>query len=465
MAVTVDEGIRNSPSSAALEGLFELGRRAREAEDAAELGFVLVNDSRALCDYRQASLWFSDGGVRALSGVVQPEANAPYVQWLDHVISHHLAAAKAPVALSAEGLPADLASEWGEWLPSFALWVPVSHAPAKSDDGVWGGVLFARDVPWKEAEVVLLSEWMSIWAHAWHAVSNPTRWGLRSQLARLWGGFRSSNGKPLWRQARVQWTIVALALMAAPIRLSVLAPAELVPSSPAVIRAPIDGVIGSILIKPNDTVGAGQALLTFDEAPLTTRLEVARQALVTAEAEYRQAAQLAVTDTRQKAQLAILAGKIEERRAEAAYLQGQLERSRVTSPQEGTALFDDPSEWIGKPVATGERIMRIASPGDIEIEAWLNVGDAIPIQKDAAVTFYLNASPLDSLTAEVRYVTHDALQRPDGSYAYRVRARLSGATEHRVGLKGTAKLSGDRVPLIYWVLRRPLAAVRQMTGW
>ena len=30
----------------------------------------------------QAALWFASGGVTALSGVVQPEANVPYVQWL-----------------------------------------------------------------------------------------------------------------------------------------------------------------------------------------------------------------------------------------------------------------------------------------------------------------------------------------------------------------------------------------------
>jgi hypothetical protein len=62
-------------------------------------------------------------------------------------------------------------------------------------------------------------------------------------------------------------------------------------------------------------------------------------------------------------------------------------------------------------------------------------------------------------------VSYDALQRPDGSYAYRVRARLDGVTEHRVGLKGTARLSGDWVPLAYWMLRRPLALIRQTLGW
>jgi hypothetical protein len=61
-------------------------------------------------------------------------------------------------------------------------------------------------------------------------------------------------------------------------------------------------------------------------------------------------------------------------------------------------------------------------------------------------------------------MAHDAVQRPDGSYAYRVRATLDAPTTHRVGLKGTAKAQGDWVPAIYWVMRRPIATLRSTLG-
>ena len=67
--------------------LLDLAHRAREAASADELAFLLVNDTRALLPYRQAALWFADGGVRTLSGVVQLEGQAPYVQWLDRLFS------------------------------------------------------------------------------------------------------------------------------------------------------------------------------------------------------------------------------------------------------------------------------------------------------------------------------------------------------------------------------------------
>ena len=70
-----------------------------------------------------------------------------------------------------------------------------------------------------------------------------------------------------------------------------------------------------------------------------------------------------------------------------------------------------------------------------------------------------------SFVAEKKSDTHDAQQRPDGTYAYRVRAVLHDATSQRVGLKGTAKVSGSWVPAVYWVLRRPLSVLRQTLGW
>lgn len=445
--------------------LLDLSRRARQASDTAVLGFLAVNDSHDLAAYRQAALWLAEEGVKALSGVVQLEANAPYAQWLERVCRHLAADRRRPCRIDASELPDELASEWAEWLPGYGLWLPLTADSSENTAAVFGGVVLARETPWQEMEISLLAEWMDIWRHAWLSRHRPSAWSWRRWLLALRAQWRLEPERKWWRQRRAYWAAGIAALLLFPVRLTVLAPGELVPAHPAVIRASQDGVVGNFLVKPNEIVKTGQALFALDEAPLKSRLEVARQALAGAEAEYRQSAQLAVSDSKYKGNLALLMGKVEERRAEADYLQGQLERAHAVAPQDGIALFDDPSEWIGKPVVTGERIMRVAAPDDVEVEAWLSLGDAIPLPAGAPVSLYLNASPLFPVTAHVRYVAHDAIQRADGGYAYRVRAALDGKTDHRVGLKGTAKLSGSWTPLAYWVLRRPLAYVRQTIGW
>lgn len=425
----------------ALAALLDMARQVRHASDQAEVDFIAVNGTHALAPYRQAALLLPGRGICALSGVVQVEANAPYVDWL----ARTLPALTAGGAVGAN----EAGDEWREWLPEFGLWLPFAG----------GGLLLARDIPWMEREIVLLTEWSDILADRVRSNAKATHW-RQALLARL----KAAPGSRPWRRRLAAIAVVALVLLL-PVRLTVLAPGELVPLNAAAIRAPLDGVIERFHVTPNQTVKKGDPLFDFDEGQLESRAAVAEQSLATAEAEYRQAAQQALSDPRSKSQLATLQGKIEERRAEAQFVRGQSERAHVQAPRDGIVLLDDPSEWVGRPVTTGERVMRVAAPREVEIEAWLAVGDAIPLVPGAPVALYLAASPLAPVDAVVRYVAYEAQARPDGSYAYRVRARLEAASAYRVGLKGTAKLSGDRVPLVYWVVRRPLAAIRQWLGW
>ena len=129
-------------------------------------------------------------------------------------------------------------------------------------------------------------------------------------------------------------------------------------------------------------------------------------------------------------------------------------------------MFSDPGEWSGRPVVTGERIMLVAQAQSVQIEAWLSPGDAIAFAEGARVRLYLNADPLQPVDAHLRYVAHEAVERPDGQYAYRVRALLNDPPGERirVGLKGTAKLEGESVSIAYWIVRRPLAAARAWLG-
>ena len=444
--------------------LLDLIRQARLAHSKEELRFQLVNDTQRLLPYRQAVLWSKKEGVVCLSGVVQVEANAPYSQWLERCISALGDRINEPASLTASDLPEELASQWEQWLPSYAYWVPL-NLNANRGKLLMGGLLIARDLTWETQETKWLLEWVENWLTAWRLMRN-------SYPKSLWSGAKTSGdadndySHSLWRRAGI---IVGVALLitacVVPVRLAILAPAELVPYRPALIRSPIDGVIGMFQVQPNDLVVEGQKLFHFDKAVLESKLAVAYQVLQTTQVEYRQLQQQALLDPRLKPQLALTLGKIEEKKFEVSHLSEQLNRTLVLSPQAGIVLFEDPSEWIGKPVNVGEVIMRIAKLQDKEIEAWIPLADAIPLPAGTKLVFHLNASPLAPVEAEVRYFAHEASRRPDGTYAYRLRARLLVPTDHRVGLKGTARILGDEVPLIYWVLRRPWATFRTFIGW
>lgn len=444
-----------------LHALLALSSKARCAITA-ELPFLIVNESRALMEYRQAALTI-DKKIVALSGLAQPELNAPYVQWLQQLCVYLDGnASNTPVVVTSRDVPPELAAQWGEWLPAFIVWVPLTNI---------GAALFARDSAWDDHSLALLTEWSDVWAHAWRASAPKKSWTFDRALSSANALWKTRMGAPWWRQPRVWIVAIIVAVLLFPVRLSVLAPAELVPAHPEAIRAPLDGVIGQFHVEPNQAVTQGQLLFEFDDAALKAQAQVAQQVLATAEAEYRQNASLAVADNRSKAQLAPLLGKIEEKRAELNYLQGQIERARVLAPKAGIAVFDDPSEWVGRPVQTGERILRIADASDIEIEAWLPLGDALIFPNSANVQMYPSATPLHSLAGQLRYFAFEAQARPDGNYAYRLRATLNNSSTSndsnvaRLGQKGTVRIYAGRVPLIYWVIRRPLAVIRQYLGF
>lgn len=497
----------NGPTSHPLIRLLDLGRQARHAATGAELQFVLVNRTYSLCPYLLGTYWVVGEGVVIQSGLSSIDRNAPFVQWLSGVCAF-LAHQQKPIRVTADVLRHEDVAQWAEHLPASAVWFPVTvdGAPA-------AGLLLCRQEPWTEPEISLLTEWVDIWAHAWKKLHAPS---LHSELGRLvtwfsawWPNFDqiratgeavSQGSQYVWRNVvlrptrwpwlafkvlktvaspknwqqslktvwqdralRLRWGLALLAIL--PVRLTVLAPAELVPAHPAVIRVPTEGVIDEFFVAPNQMVAEGQALFRLDLTTLTSRLNVAQQEIQIASSEYRQSALQSLTDAKSRTQLSGQEGKAAERQVEVAYLKELLSKAQVKAPRAGVVLFDDPSEWIGKPVLAGEKIMVVTTEGDVEIEAWLPVGDAIALPSDVPVTLYLNASPLSPVDGQLRYVGHEAIPRPDGSYAYRLRAKLApGEHAPRVGLRGTAKISGQYVPLVYWVLRKPLGSIRQFLG-
>ena len=433
----------NRPISA----LLEIEENIRRACSFAELGFVAVNDCFVLAPYRQAALFVKGRGVEAVSGVSQIERNAPYIRWLTRMFGRSECA--EPIVSGIEGAEEADREAWREWLPPNALWVPV-RTPAGERLGT---LLFARDEPWGDTDIALLFRAADMCGFAWNA-------HRKSGRARRWG----SMGR-----IRRWWPVIAfgavIAAMLLPVRLSVLAPADIVPRDPAVIRSPIDGVVAEVSVRPNAPVVSGQVLMTMDRTAVSGRLEIARKELATTRAELDRATQRAFAEVEAKALVAVLKARIEEHEAEVDRLQEEFARCRIRAPRSGVAVMNDPSDWIGRPVAVGEKLMVVAEADDVAVDAWLAPDDVIDLPDDAAMTVFLNTAPLSPRRAEVGYVAYEASARPDGTLAYRVRARFAdGEDRPRLGLKATARLDGRKVTVFYWLFRRPIATLRGLAG-
>lgn len=421
--------------------LLDLQQHILAAQRPIDTAFLAVNMVHVVLPYRQAVLWTADEGTVALSGAAVVESGAPYVLWLGQVMKS-LAPLTAPRSLRAHDLGPDLAEAWADWLPEHAVLLPMA-----------GDILlYAREDAFTEQETALLAHIAALVRTSRRALQPTTT--LRER-------FRITDRR---RAAFIAGGIFLVAIF--PVSGSVLAPADAVPANPVMVRAPLEGVIDHVSVQPNAQVVMGQELFALDDTHLAGKLDVARQQWATADAEYRQAAQAMVFDAKAKVQAAILSGKVEESAAEVRLLESQLGRITVKSPRAGVAVFDDVSEWIGKPVVVGERVMAVADETDTEVEAWVSAADVGEARPGAPLTLFLNTLPLSPIRATVRSVAYEASARPDNTIAHRVRATLAdGEAKPRLGLKGTARIDGAKVPLAWWLFRKPLGTIRQYLGF
>lgn len=432
----------------------QLERTARHAETADALAFTIVNETRRLVSYRRAVLVDLRGGrprVAAVSGVSSFEPNAPLLQWTQRLV-RHLTASRAPscdernvaTPVARSSLPEALARDWHEHADGEMLRCDL-HGP----DGERLGVLILSRVDaWTEADRVLMERLCDAFGHAWWAL-------LR---------------KPAAARPRLRWiAAVALAcfvgLMAFPVPQSALAPATVVAADAEVIAAPMDGVVQRVFVEPNMPVEAGAALFRFDDTVPASRLEIAARTLQVAEAELQRARQGAFESRERSAQIAALEAQVALRRTELAYARQVMGFVVVDAERAGIAIFSSANDWIGRPVATGERVMQIADPAAVKLRIDLAVADAIVLDDRAAVELFLDVAPLDKRRATVTSASYEADVTADGILAYRVDAQFSdGRPPPRIGLRGTAKISGADTPLALYLFRRPISAVRQWAG-
>ncbi|MDR0776773.1 MAG: biotin/lipoyl-binding protein [Azonexus sp.] len=458
-----------------------LQRQALEAPDIAALSFVVANETWHLVPYQQACVCLVDHlgrlQVQTVSGLVSVHESTLFTQWVQKVCAHRLDACPprggslaqpfmaeegVPTPLlperrrsrlaqpfTAADLPADLAASWQEWWPAHALCLPLDTLRGVRV----GALLLTAEQPWTDAQRHWLQLLRDTYAHAFaHLRGRSLRWRTR------WQRWKQQPRRLLWLTAGV------LALLLLPVRTSVLAPAEIIALQAEAVTVPIDGVVKTFHVEPNRKVQAGDLLVSLDDTTLRNRLAVATEALAVAKADELAAQQKAFDQTQSRADLATLQGRVRERSAELAHLKESMQRLEVRASHDGVFVYSDPNDWLGKPVMTGERLGQLAQPDDLGVLVWLPVADAINLEEGADMRVFLQAHPLSALSATLKQTSYQASLSPEGVASYHIRGRLTGGKAEHIGLRGVAKVYGDRYPLIYWMFRRPLGTLRQWVG-
>jgi hypothetical protein len=437
--------------------LEQLGAKASAADTEAALFFTMANDTFALLPYRSALVLRvrATGGVRlaCASGLSTVDHKAPYGSWVEQVVQHLLPRLSEQTRFSVSDVPPELAAAWAEYWPErISL-----HRVCGHDGELLAVVVYLLEVDWPPVADTMLTT-----LHRLHGLGLE---GLHKRRKRFAFLRRNAEGQlPRATKLVVLGLVLVVAVLFIPVRQFVISPAEIISLDSVAVTAPVEGIVGALVAKPNQPVKKGDVLVRLDDTAIRNRLASAQQALEVARAEFLAGSHRAFASSERSSEVGVLRGRISERVAEVNFLQEQLGMLEIRAGRDGVAVYGQENDLIGKPVSPGQKLMELADPQRIGVNVWVPVADAINIEPGARMSVLLYADPLNPKSATIERASYQATKSPDGVAAYRVRGTLEAEDVSRLGLRGSAKIDGERVALGYFLFRRPLVVARQWLG-
>ncbi len=433
--------------------LISLEKKTREAKSKDELNFLVVNETREIIDYTTSFLLLKSATdkfhINAISDIASIDRTAPLVTFVESIINHKTKInLKEIESIDLEQFSKKIKKQKPKNIPQYLLCIPI-FSPQR---GLQGYLLLARNKNFNENENELIQHLSRTYGHAYNTFL--TNFSIKNFLK------KNFTGKKRWITISV---IILIFLF--PVRITSTAPVEVVAKNPFLITSPFDGVVKKIIANNNDQTKPGDLLVLLEDIDLSNEFNLAKQSLQVAEKELLRTRQSSFTDNEQKSRLAELVAQVDLKRVELKSAERKLKNSKIYSEKKGVVIVDRKSDWQGKPVAVGEKILTIADPNNIEFLIWLPVKDSIVINQDANTNIFLDINPMSSYKGNIIRSTYEPELSPEEVLSYKLISSFKGNRDTpRIGLRGTAKVYGNRTILFYYLFRKPITFIRQLIG-
>ncbi len=324
------------------------------------------------------------------------------------------------------------------------LWLPLKN----NTNTLIGVLVLLRATPWSNRELVLAETMCEAYGYSVYALQTRPRFQLRLRIP-----------------AALLVLLTLMLLYFIKIPLMAFGEAEVVSRTPIAITSPVNGVVQNVYVKPFTQVAKGDLLLSFDRVELQAARDVAEKTLKVTEAELEKIRLQSYLDTTMKAQLNIWEKKAELHSRELEFTEQKLSDCEIRAAADGVIFYDDRFGWEGRPVITGERLMQLVDPDDTLLRIDVPIRGMIPLQNNLPVSFFPNTNPAKSTSGNLVNIGLEPYPAADHTFVYSHKARLDTGTDSlSIGSRGTARISGEKVRLGYYLFRRPMARVRQFLG-
>lgn len=454
----------NENTQAQIEGLatlLVLDEEIRKLTNIREFGFFSTNETHRLVPYHTAYLWqlkdLIGTHIVAQSGTAEIDLHAPTNRWVHHAINR---IRRSPLEKEIHQLEYESFNkgideiqphapdlEWPEVLPHYLLWCPFL---SKSKE-VTGGLVFFRETAFSETEVKMLHWLIESFQYTWLILVQPKKLPSLELLKEK----RYLTGV----------SIIIACILLFPTRLAVFGDGTVIPNKmQMLVNAPLQGVIHSFNVKPGDYVKAGQLLLTLDKTDLAAAVEVSKKDFLLTEAKLRTAINTGFDHKEGRLEIPIIQAQLAIDKANLDYANEMLEKADIKSPISGIVIFESKEDWVGQPVQTGERILVVADPNQVELKIIIPVTNSMDLKVGDPGEFFMYGQFV-SIPISIKTLGYNAKLMPNKVLSYNFTADFKKQKSlPQIGAQGTVKIYSHYVPLIYYFLRRPIQAIRGTIG-
>ena len=223
-----------------------------------------------------------------------------------------------------------------------------------------------------------------------------------------------------------------------------------------------DGPIAKCFRQDGELVKKGDVIATYDTNQLRFRLANAESQYQEIRKEYELESTAAFADRERLGRAQLIAARMEGAKVAVEEAKWYLAHTDLKAPADGIlALADGRAEFlVNKALRTGDRVFDVYSGKGAVAEIQVDQREGSILLDKFDVSLFLYTEPDKELSCKVVEVQQYPVINEQRTYCYKVRAEVPHADTLRFGMRGVAKLRGERVSLGYFLFKNIVIYLR-----
>lgn len=435
-----------------LSGVLRLGHEAFDQQELPGLISHIVNNSRLISRYDRCCVIEQKGGKARILGISGQTMVNSQSEFARQIIS---LAANLPTTEQPQGYAL---TEQSEILSSGAREVLAALCPQ--------GRVFVVPLALPASGAF---NGKFLWIVEFFADCHPAEGNTLGLLARHYGQAlalftRSGHEGSFLAKRLANWSLrrkslcILIPLLAClffvRLPVSTLAECELIPAKRHVGYAPIAGMIDRSMLQDGVQVRAGDTVLRYDKQEFLFNMTEAVRTRQEIEAELDVLRQRSFTSNEDLGQVKLLEARSQRSQVAVDKQQWILDRSEIPAGIDGILRINEPETFAGRAVNVGENLFEVIEPSVLLLKVLVPESEgSIISQLHEELSFFLHTRPEQRLKARIVFIGSKPLPTDDGRICYLLKATPEQSPGLINGLRGMARLEGNKVLLINYLGR------------